>query len=68
MQDRCRFAISILEANSRDMYEMGWGANINDPNNFLKFLFYSTSEFNYGRFNNQDFDQLVDKVRYVISW
>jgi ABC-type transport system substrate-binding protein len=54
--------LNILQANSRDIYEMGWGADINDPDNFLKFLFYSSSEFNYGRFNNQEFDRLVDKA------
>jgi ABC-type transport system substrate-binding protein len=54
--------LNILKGNSRDIYEMGWGADINDPDNFLKFLFYSTSEFNYGRFNNPEFDRLVDRA------
>jgi oligopeptide transport system substrate-binding protein len=54
--------LNIIKGNSREIYEMGWGADANDPDNFLKFLFYSTSEFNYGGFNNPEFDRLVDRA------
>jgi oligopeptide transport system substrate-binding protein len=54
--------INRLQTNLPDMYQLGWGADYNDPDNFLKTLFRSDSEFNYGRFDNQEFDRLVDEA------
>ena len=54
--------INRLKNNLPDMYQLGWGPDYNDPDDFLKTLFYSKSEFNYGHFNNQEFDRLVDKA------
>jgi len=51
--------IHRLQTNLPDMYQLGWGADLNDPDNFLRTLFHSGSELNYGHFNNQDFDRLV---------
>jgi ABC-type oligopeptide transport system substrate-binding subunit len=51
--------INRLQTNLPDMYQLGWGADYNDPDNFLKTLFHSDSESNYGHFNNQEFDRLV---------
>jgi len=42
-----------------EMYWLGWAADYNDPDNFLKGVFYSKSEYNYGNFQNDDFDRLV---------
>jgi oligopeptide transport system substrate-binding protein len=44
------------------MYQLGWGADYNDPDNFLKRLFHSDSELNYGHFSNQEFDRLVNEA------
>jgi len=45
-----------------DIYQLGWVADYIDPDNFLKALFHSNSEVNFGRFNNQEFDRLVDEA------
>lgn len=54
--------IDQLQTNLPDMYQLGWGADYNDPDNFLKALFRSDSKLNYGHFNNQEFDLLVDRA------
>jgi ABC-type oligopeptide transport system substrate-binding subunit len=57
--------INRLQTNPPDMYQLGWGADYNDPDNFLKTLFHSDSEFNYGHFNNQEFDHLIDEAANI---
>ena len=54
--------INRLQTNLPDMYQLGWGADYNDPDNFLKTLFHSNAEYNYGHFNSREFDSLVDKA------
>jgi len=54
--------INRLQTNPPDMYQLGWGADYNDPDNFLKTLFHSDGEYNFGHFNNQEFDRLVDEA------
>lgn len=49
-----------LRTDPPELYWLGWVADFNDPDNFLKGIFHSGSEFNYGHFTNSDFDQLVD--------
>jgi ABC-type transport system substrate-binding protein len=44
------------------IYQLGWGADYNDPDNFLKALFHSASEFNLGHFNSREFDRLVEEA------
>lgn len=51
-----------LQNNPPELYGLGWGADYNDPDNFLKDLFHSGSEFNYAHFNNKKFDSLVDEA------
>lgn len=50
---------SKIQADDYDIYQMGWGADYNDPDNFLNTLFSSNSEMNYGHFRNTNFDSLV---------
>ena len=57
--------IDRLQTNPPDMYQLGWGADYNDPDNFLKTLFHSDSEFNYGRFSNQEFDRLISEAANI---
>lgn len=52
-------------ANPPDIYQLGWVADYNDPDNFLKALFRSDSPANYGHFNNNKFDSLVDNAANI---
>ena len=47
------------------MYQLGWGADYNDPDNFLNFLFHSNSDLNHGHFSNPEFDRLVDLAAVI---
>ena len=42
---------------------MGWVADYNDPDNFLREVFSSGSDINYGGFRNSKFDALVDQAK-----
>lgn len=52
-----------LKTNAPDLYWFGWSADFNDPDNFLREIFESNSEYNYGGFSNSDFDLLVNRAR-----
>jgi cationic peptide transport system substrate-binding protein len=52
-----------LESNPPDLYWLAWAADYNDPDNFLRELFSSDSEYNYGKFSNSEFDLLVNRAR-----
>jgi len=51
-----------LKTNPPDLFWMGWAADYNDPDNFLRELFHSGSEYNYGKFSSSEFDKLVDRA------
>jgi ABC-type oligopeptide transport system substrate-binding subunit len=53
---------SRLRTDPPSIFLIGWGAEYNDPDNFLKPTFHSKGEFNFGHFNNQEFDRLIDKA------
>jgi len=54
--------ISRIESNPPEMFWYGWAADMNDPDNFLRELFRTGSQYNYGKFSNPDFDALVDRA------
>jgi ABC-type oligopeptide transport system substrate-binding subunit len=54
---------NLLKSNTPDLFWMGWAADYNDPDNFLRELFDSGSEYNYGKFSNSDFDDLVNRAK-----
>jgi len=45
-----------------EIFRMGWAADYNDPDNFLRVVMHSGSEWNYGHFENETFDQLVEQA------
>lgn len=57
--------INRLATNPPHIYQLGWGADYNDPDNFLKTLFYTNSEYNSGYFSNKEFDKLLDKAASI---
>jgi Tol biopolymer transport system component/outer membrane protein assembly factor BamD (BamD/ComL family) len=52
-----------LKTDPPDLYWMAWVADHNDPDNFLREIFHSGSQYNYGGFANTEFDQLVDRAK-----
>jgi len=51
-----------LRTNPPEMFWLGWAADYNDPDNFLRGIFRSDSEYNFGKYMNSEFDQLVDRA------
>jgi len=51
-----------VRSNPPDIGRLGWVADVNDPDNFLREIFKSSSQYNYGHFSNTDFDRLVDRA------
>jgi ABC-type oligopeptide transport system substrate-binding subunit len=52
-----------LRTDPPDLYWIGWAADYNDPDIFLREIFHSGSQYNYGNFANTEFDQLVDRAK-----
>ncbi|WP_034551472.1 peptide ABC transporter substrate-binding protein [Carnobacterium funditum] len=50
--------IELGDNGDFDLLLSGWGADVNDTNNFLS-LFLSGSVFNGGKYSNEKYDQLV---------
>jgi len=51
-----------IKNNPPEMFWQGWAADVNDPDNFLREIFHSGSQYNYGYFMNSEFDRLVDRA------
>lgn len=51
-----------LKKNILDVARAGWLADYIDPVNFLELLKGDLPEFNYGRYNNPKFDELLDQA------
>jgi oligopeptide transport system substrate-binding protein len=51
-----------LARDAPALYRLGWGADFNDPDNFLKEVMHSGSTHNYGHFSNAEFDRLVERA------
>jgi len=52
----------MLRDDPPEIYRMGWVADYNDPDNFLKTMLHSGAELNNGRYSNPDFDALVNQA------
>ncbi len=53
-----------IASNPSEMFRLSWAADYNDPDNFLREIFGSGSEYNYGKFSNSEFDVLVNRAKY----
>ena len=53
--------IDKRQANDFEIGRAGWSADYQDPSNFLE-LFLSTGGNNDGRYNNKEYDALLDKA------
>ena len=54
-----------LHNDAPEIVKVFWVADYNDPNNFLRDLFASDSEFNRGNYSNPAFDELVYKAAEI---
>jgi oligopeptide transport system substrate-binding protein len=52
-----------LRGNPPEIFWLGWVADFNDPDNFLREIFHSGSQYNYGKYSNSEYDQLVDRAK-----
>jgi ABC-type transport system substrate-binding protein len=56
-----RYDLERLETNPPEIFQIGWGADYIDPDNFLN-LFHLNKFMNFGHFNNKEFDNLIDEA------
>jgi len=52
-----------INTNLPEMFWLGWVADVNDPDNFLREIFRSSAEYNYGKFADTKYDQLIDRAK-----
>ena len=52
------------DAEKPNVYRLGWCADYPDSNNWLNEVFNSKSGQNYAKFNNPEFDQLVEDAAF----
>lgn len=52
-----------IASNPPEIFRLSWAADYNDPDNFLREIFNSGSEYNYGSFSNAEFDLLVNRAK-----
>jgi len=57
--------INRMKTNLPDMYQLGYGVDYMDPDNFLMGLFHSTAEGNFGHFSNSQYDYLVEQAARI---
>ena len=50
-----------VQTNPPELFWIGWAADFNDPDNFMR-IFHSASEYNYGKFFSAEYDRMVDNA------
>jgi oligopeptide transport system substrate-binding protein len=56
---------STMEEDAGQIFRAGWCPDYNDANNYLRDVMRSDSIYNYGHWQNAEFDQLVDEARLL---
>jgi oligopeptide transport system substrate-binding protein len=51
------------EEDAGQVFRAGWCPDYNDANNYLRDVYRSDSIYNYGKWNNPEYDTLVDEAR-----
>jgi len=51
-----------IDSSPTEIFRLSWAADYNDPDNFLREIFKSGSQYNYGNFSNTEFNKLVDRA------
>ena len=51
-----------IKSSPPEIFWLGWVPEVNDPDDFLRSIFYAKSPYNYGKFASPEFDQLVDRA------
>jgi oligopeptide transport system substrate-binding protein len=54
--------LDLLASDAPVTYRLGWAADFNDPDNFLREVFHSRFEHNRGHFSDAEFDRLVEQA------
>lgn len=55
--------LNRIGSSPSEIFRLGWSADVNDPDNFLRELFSSGSQYDYGHFSDSNFDLLVDRAK-----
>jgi len=54
-----------IRTDPPELFWQGWAADVNDPDNFLRAIFHSDSENNFGQFSNATFDGWVESAAKI---
>ena len=54
--------VDRLAKGTFDVYILGWLADYNDPDNFLRGVFHSRTEENRNKFSNSEYDGFVERA------
>lgn len=55
--------LNRIASSPTQVFRLGWVADYNDPDNFLRELFRTGGKENYGHFSDSTFDRLVDRAK-----
>ena len=56
-----------MQQGNFDVGRAGWIADYNDPQNFLYLMQTSTGPLNYAKYNNAEFDRLMDEAARTVD-
>ncbi len=52
----------LLKRDAPAIYRLTWVSDSNDPDSFLKGVFHSQAEYNFGHLSNAEFDRLLEQA------